>query len=313
MADSIGLKAKMGIKEVVSWASSYAAVDDPIPFTDENIIENWERIQKQALLGYGGREKSDQGNRVVQGTTNHELDYDNFIPIIEHIMGAESAGVITIEDQLAKYLFIEIEKQVSRFRAGPSKGKKFTIKGDAGDNIKLACEWHCRKVERSATAFPAIAPAAADRLLFSQMVFRIGDQANALTSGDAVGLASFELEFDRQMHTGDYASDATTPKETLDPIEGDFRTCMLKIKIPRYAADTFATWKAADTSLQADLTFTGPSAKGFLIQLPELKITEGFDAPVGGPGPLTLEGSLEAYRSSNAYMYTGNEMKITVS
>jgi len=317
MADALGIKAKMGVKSVATWATAYAAVDTAIPFVDESITRNYARVQRSALLGYGGRESSDQGVQTTQGTVNFELDYNNFIPILKQAMGAEAGGVITITDTIdSLFLWLEFEKQVSRYRAGPAKATKFTISGDANstDPVKLSVEYTCRDVVQSATAFPAITPSTPDRVIFRHLtLFRLGDQGDALAAGDQLPLQSFELSFDRAYKTDDYGSALTEPEMPLAPAENDFRSASLKLKFARYAADTIPAWKDADTALQCAFLFSGPSAQTFGIEVPNMRITEGFDAPIGGPGPLVLEGTLELARSLAGHpMYTGNEFRITI-
>lgn len=316
MADALGLKAKMGIKAVTTWGAAYAAVDTAIPFVNESITRNFNRVERSALLGYGGREASSQGVQTCQGTVNFELDYNNFIPILKQAMGAESGGVLTITESVdALYLWLEFEKQVSRYRCGAAKATKFTISGDAGGSepIKFSVDYICRDVAVSATAFPAITPATPDRVTYRHLgLFRLGDQADALAGGDAMALQSFELSFERSLKGDDYATDATAPEMPLDPVENDFRTSTLKLKFPRYAADTIPAWKDGDTALQCDFLFSGPSSQSFKIECPNMRILDGFDASIDGPGPMILEGTMELTRSLVATMYIGNEFKITI-
>ena len=98
----------------------------------------------------------------------------------------------------------------------------------------------------------------------------------------------------------------------VEPVPADFRDVEFKITLNRYAAATLQDWKENGTDLQGDLTFTG-AANSMLIQLPHLEIYSGFDANVEGPAPLTQTGVLKAKKSSNAFMYTGNEVRITFS
>ena len=83
------------------------------------------------------------------------------------------------------------------------------------------------------------------------------------------------------------------------------------MKLPRYAADTLIDWKEADTALQADFTFTR-GGESITVELPEVRVAGGFDSQIGGPAPAVVEGEFEAYRGGTAFMYTGNEMKITI-
>lgn len=308
MADALGFLGKMGIKVVGAWDSAYAAVDVAIPFLNESFTPNYTRMQVNSLIGYGGREPSEQGNFNGPGAIEAELDYNNFGLLIKAVMGAEAGGVYTIVDQLDQFAWVEFEKQIGRHRVGANVFHKMVISGAKDEICKIAFDAFARSFDVSGTAFPGISPAAMTKTRFTDMAFRIGDQANALAGGDAVEIESFEITLDRSMKLDDYVNDQTP----IQPVEGDFRVCGFNIKLPRYAADTFIDWKEADTPLQADFIFTR-GAESITIQLTEVRVTGGFDSPIGGPNPLTVEGELEAYRGgAHGYMYAGNEMKITI-
>jgi hypothetical protein len=314
MADSVGIKAKLAFSPAVAtWGTAFTKTGQVgMPYTEESLTKEWQRIESEALLGFGGKEASEQGNLVGAGSTTHQLDYNNFLPLLKGAMGAEAGGVVTIEDLCTEMFWIELDKQVSRWRYGAAMATKMTISGAAGEMVKGVFEWAFKLGEENATAFTATISGAMDKVLFSQLVFRIADQLDAIAGGDAVGISSFELEFNRNMKVDDWVSDASKPQEILVPLEGEFREATLKVTVPRYAAATFQTWKDADTNLQADLVFSGPSAQSLTIELPQLKIIEGFNVPVGGPGVLTQEGTLEVRRSlAGNPMYVGNEIRIT--
>jgi hypothetical protein len=303
----------MGIKQVSSWGASYAAVDEAIPFLDESFSANYARIQSESLLGFGGREPSDQGNLSVPGTTNHELDYDNFITLYEAVMGTNAGGVVTIDTVLDQFTWIEFEKAVSVWRAESAVALKMVIAGEHGGIVKGSWDWIAKDLQQS-TSFPSITPTSSGKILFEELRCRIGDLAGALSSGDDMAISAFELEFDRNMKIDDYTTQTAEPNHAIQPIEGGFRACSLKITLPRYNANTWETFKNADADLQCELYFNG-SAGGLKIEIPHMKITEGFDQPIGGPGPVTIEGGFECFRSNSAnpMLADSPELKITVT
>jgi len=203
---------------------------------------------------------------------------------------------------------------IQRHRFYASKIGKVTISGQAGSIVMAKFGWFVRTRELSATAFPAIStPGARNLVLFKHLLngFWIGDQVDALVLVDALGIDSFELTFDRQLKADDH--DTSSPTYILEPIPGDWRLCNLKITTARYNTATaqLSTWKDADTPLQVRMNFTSGSEQ-FRIELPELRITEGFDVPVEGPGPMKQEGTLQASPSSSGNpMYVGNEVRFT--
>lgn len=315
--EGVGIAGQLGLKVLASWAATWVATDVFKSFLSESLTANHDRIDDDSLEGYGGRGPSYQGNQVLTGDTEHYWDYaaDVFVPAC---MGIHTGTVLTIGEVLSeaactanKYFGLEILKGGARnHKFFPAMITKFVLAGEKGGLVKLTCSWAARQFS-SVAAAGMTAPTAVNRVKFDQMVFRLGDQVNALAAGDAMGIESFEISFDRLMKLDDYATDATLPRQPLEPKENAFRATTLKIKLPRYAADTLQAWRDADTPLQADLTWDGPGTTAKLIEMPELRITEGFDANVGGAEVLTLEGTFEAFRGGTAFMYVGNEMKIT--
>lgn len=318
MADPVGIKAKLGYAAVAAWTTASTAPNVFLPYVDENLSLNYERIQKNALLGFGGREPDEQGNISAPGTINCELDYNNFTDIFKHVMGAEAGGVVTVVEQLSAesniYMWLTIDKQISRHRYGAAVGTKFVMAGDHGDLVKFAFDVFAKGRDLNATAFPAGTPATPARVRMADLVFRIRDQGGAISGSDAVGIANFELEFNRNTKIDDYVTDSTNPQDPIEPEEGDFRSASLKISLPRYGITPFdfQAAKAADTAIQMDMVFTR-GGETITVEMPECRILEGFDAPVGGPGPIAQEGTLNLFRSSAGNpMYVGNELRITV-
>jgi hypothetical protein len=303
MPDSIGLLNKMGISSVANWTDAFTAVTAYVPFIDETLTSNFERSQQQELVGQGGRLPSYQSNRVTQGTTKHHLDYDTWT-LITAVLGNVSAGTISIVDRLtsgsSKYFWLEFDKGHIRHRFGAAKPMKLRIAIEKNGIVGVDADWYCRSFEASATAMASLTMPVTKKVLFKELTFRLGDQVDALNSGDDLGVENFELVLDRTAKADDYAMNATAAvaQLPLEVLENDFRVVSLSAKIPRYAADSIVTWKQSDTALQA--TIYGTSSDGtFTIKMPNLRIVDGFNANIGGPGPLSQEGSLELYRSTN--------------
>ena len=320
MPDGAGIIGQMGMKNLANWDAAWAAVDVFVPFISESLTKASERIQDDSLEGYGGRNPSLQGNATVQGDTVHPWHYGADVLLLA-CMGTLAGTVITVVDILEDGTQPQgwglefIKGGAANHRFWPAVMHKFTLSGEHGGLVNLTCSWAARRFGAVAAA-AMTKPTYINRVKFDQCVFRLGTQAAALASTDRRRINSFEISFDRIMKLDDYttlphggaAADVRTP---LQPAENGFRMTTLKIGLPRYSADTMLAWREADTPLHADMTFTGPGTGTKFVQFPELRITEGFDANVGGPEVITLEGTLEAYRGGTAFMYTGNEMRVT--
>ena len=313
--DALGFLGKMGMAPTATWDTAYSATSMAvIPIKNESITPNWERIRDEALIGSGGQLPSDQGVFGAPGSTKHPLDYNNFLALFEAVLGAEAGGVVTVEDRLDIFKWLEFEKTVSRHRFGAAVAKKIVISGTQKGQVEVDVEWATKSFDNNIAIFPAgaTAPLAMNKVRLQDLIFRIGDQANALAAGDRMEISEFEISFDRNMTDDDYVARAVSAQLPIQPVEGGFRACGFKVKLPRYAADTLVDWKAADTALQADFVFTR-GGESITIEHPEVRVSEGFNANIESAAPLVLDGSFDAHKGGTAYMYVGNEMRITVA
>ena len=318
MADaSLGILGRMGI---VTGAATWETVSFPgsattIPFLTETLTPQFNRIEQDSLVGFGGRLPSDQGVEVITGTTEHIMDYTTMHVLLTAVLGDDAAGTITIEDRhgdgSAKAFWIEIDKEHVEYVFGPGKPTKITISGEKDGKITISLDWVFFGFQSKSSGFTGGAWTPTPRMLFEHGIFRVADQVDALQASDEINPDSFEITFDRGMKTDDYVADTTYPKQTLIPIENDFRSAQYKVALPRFESDTFGTWKNADTALQGDIVFT-LSGNTLTISMPELRITEGFDASIDGPAALKLDGTFDLYRCGNGShpMGTGNEIEI---
>lgn len=310
MSFGSGVLGKCGCGSVSSWGDSWSAVTDLLPFKSEGIEKTIEKIENMSLQGVGGKIKADQGLIRVGGDLPGHLDYANWGKVLEAALGSVAAGVYSIQDTNAKIIRLEFEKSISRWRLGSVKIEELRIRGIKDGEVEINTNLIVQDIARSATAFPAISISNHSRVLFNDGTFRVGDNANALGSGDAIGLEEFELILKRGFKEDDFTNEAQT---VLVPVENGFREASLRIKLPRYESDAWTDWKDAATDLQGDLSFTDGS-NTFLIQLPQMLIFEGFDNPVSGPGIIPQEGTLQCYRrTDNSYMSVDEEFKITIS
>jgi len=321
MADALGVLSKMGYSALGAWGSAYTASAAIMPFLNESLTSKFDILENPSLTGYGAQTPGDQGVETIKGSTEHLLNYNSTDVFMALVMGGSAGGVLTVVDDRSlaawtanKYYLLEFDKQVKRFRFWAALAGKFTISGAKNSYVKVTFDWFAKNFDLVDTVFPTLAQPANILVNFDDLVFRIGDQGDALSSGDALGIESFEVVFDRAYKDDDYASDATLPKQPLEPVSGGWRATELTIKLPRLNAANIGLpiWKDQNTALQADLMFTGPTTYTKKIELPELRVDSGFEAPISGPGPLTLDGKLKASRSSSGNpMYVGNEIRVT--
>jgi hypothetical protein len=122
-----------------------------------------------------------------------------------------------------------------------------------------------------------------NRILFSQMVMRLNAQSGgALEVGDKICPNKFTLTYTRTME-GVYGTCSGT--DNIDePTNSGMPVTTLTIEFPRYEATTYFDFWDADTSLKADITFTGAVIadtipRKLVIPMPHLKIDDA-DLPI---------------------------------
>ena len=127
-----------------------------------------------------------------------------------------------------------------------------------------------------------------ERVVFSDIDhFRIDSFSTGtpLSSADDYGISAFELTINNNLKGDDM--DAVSGKFRVEPTRSAHREITGSITLPRYNADTFFVWEAADTLLMAHLQATGSTitanARKFEIFINSLKLEAG-KASISGAG-----------------------------
>lgn len=312
---SIGVLSRMGLISVANWDTAWPGSATTYAMISESLTAQFNRIENDSLVGYGGQLPSDQGVKTISGSTEHYLDYATTHQLIGAVFGdidtGPSPSEVTIVDRHGSgsenHYFVELDKGHSQFRFGPGLPTKITISGEKDAYIKLTIDWLFRDLDIVSSGYTGGAFTEKELALYDQMVFRLADQTDALASGDEMNIDSFEITVDRNMKGDDHTSNSTDPKLPIRPVENGFRVSELSISFPRFENNTIQTWKDDDEALLSDMTLTG-SAGTIIFSMPNIRISDGFDANVGGPEALKLEGGFDLYRDG-----TDKEVKMTYS
>jgi hypothetical protein len=127
-----------------------------------------------------------------------------------------------------------------------------------------------------------------ERIVFSDIDhFRIDDFSTSvsLSSADDQGISAFEMTINNNLKGDDM--DAVSGKFRVEPTRSAHREITGSITLPRYNADTFFEWEAADDKLMAHLQATGSTitanARKFEIFINSLKLEAG-QASISGAG-----------------------------
>lgn len=325
MSNGSGYATKAAIKLAQAWGNSWAsAVDTLVPFVSEGLTAAFDELRSEALIGQAAAHETTQGTEVVAGDLVLELTYGVVSELIGYGFGAQAAGSITPANDLSSKCFnLEIDKGDYRYRFYACMVNSIAISGSMADGkpLQVTLGLIARQVGIVTTAFPALSlPTNGDEeRVYMEDVrtsgFLIGDQANALTNpADLLAISSFEFTLENNLKVDDKDS---ASGYVVQPIRDGFRTVNSKISLPRFSTTEAAlsTWKMAGTALQSKVTFTGSGADTVIFFFPNIRIAEGADFNVGGPGVITGEVSLEAFYngSSNAYMSVTDQAAITFS
>jgi len=355
MAYSKGFAGRCGIAKntQTTWANIIANPQDPtdlVPLLSESLTDDYERIKNEQLYGGAGELEDAQGVQPITGDVEVEVHYDTkasssfwgtdlwFALAMGTVAwdATNSYNKLTLSDTLDDLsgtpitATFAINKQVSttpwQFNGVYFNG--FTITGNAKENIKATFPCIAYDVDRTAggtseaelnTLYTTVSAAPPKKVLFSDMVFRIGDDADALGDADQLGINSFTFTFNRNLTDPEFSSPDygthTATRNTIEPVVNGMREVTLSITLPRYKADSFFTWRDSDEKLQCDIKFTessGDNIKGFNIYMPTLKVVS-VSAPVSGSGvvPVTVNFKVFLKHADNSYMTLTDSTAIT--
>lgn len=161
-----------------------------------------------------------------------------------------------------------------------------TLKGERGKPLQLIAKGigdaSVQDGTNTTVTFANVTiPEVANRIMYSQGVFRINDQAGAaLGSGDVVTPNSFEITATRKasgQYNGATIGTGNATRDIIDePTNDGMPEITVKLTFPRHTAKTRLTDLGSDLRKKMDITFTGNIIEGaiprtFKVELPHLQ------------------------------------------
>lgn len=325
MTNPIGVLSDMGARVQTVFRTA-VDVTDRIPYTSENLTIEFERLEQEALLGVGGKYNADQGVKSAGGAIETNMVYTDkattvFLSadqLLYWAMGTATwdagttANQLTIQDDLARFGTIAIDKQTTIWEALGCYAKSFSLTCPQNGFLTGSFELQAYNLiitgaENEAAQFTALPDLEPRRILGYHQDFLISSSfANALgTDSDKIGVGTWTLNFDRGLSDNEYesVSDAghTAGQNPIQPVINGFRTVTLEFDLLRYAADTYQTAFIANTAMQAKIDFTHPTtSERFIIYMPHLRITNA-GAPVAGAGVITQKIQAQCFLADATY------------
>jgi len=324
MSTGQGIAARCAIGKETSFGTA-VAVDEIVPFSSESINRAIQQLESQYLDGNVGRKGLKNSVVSVTGALEGELvwDDDTGDPIgCENILrGAMGSSATSTDDNqyktanaISDVYTICFNKQVSNWEVVSAKHNTLTLSGAAGEKIMFSTDIIGYNLLRTGDAGITNAVAAVtalsntdqpENIVFDDLVFRVGTQADALAAGDQYKIDSFELSINNNLSEPQFSTTATGHTSsllTIEPKRNGQRETNLSISLPRYESDQFFTWLNSGTPLMADLKFTSGSYY-FHIFLPNIRVVGDPTASIGGAELIKPEINFMALRLAGLHAY----------
>ena len=191
------------------------------------------------------------------------------------------------------------------------KVSKLTLNGDPDRGVMLQADLIGKQRSSSPTNTAGILAGLLNTrppVGFTDLNFRIGDQADVLAAGDELAIRDFEYT-----QSWDLDQVNTSGGRTVIEPENAHRTVDFSFLVPRFTTSQYHTWAQAGTRLQARLQWTDGS-NYLTLNIPELLLQPAVEAPVSGPQPLTVRVKGRCYQNTaNSVMNIEDEAELTLT
>jgi hypothetical protein len=305
------------------------AADELLPFLSEAIGETIESNRDMNLIAHAGYDESYVGNKAYNGAVPVTARYGDYDLLLAIALGATGTPALqtdlylntyTLNDDMDNSFTMAFDKQVSIWEYAGCKINSLTIRGTAGMPVEFEFDIVCKALDvssgtnTSGTMNSAVF-LAAPVIMTEDLTLWIGDNADALDSGDEIEVTSFELVINNTLRTDLYTNQATIS----EPIRNGRRVIDLTLGLGTYESNTYKTWYQNNTDVQARLKFTHPDAAltddyDLMIKMGKLRVS-AYDPAIGGEEAITPEinfFALRAAEDSKSWASMTEELEISV-
>ena len=277
-----------------------------LPLLTENLVSQFENIENDTKEGGNEAAKAFTKDRYhVTGNTTIAMDYHNIEELLHLGVGVVSGTgasatpfVWEPDEEITTSYSLVLDKTKERFQYTGGIIESFTINSSASRNrCEMDINWLFQKLTRADTAINATSLTASEAIKHSQLVFRIGTQADALDADDTLAVSDISVMWKNNWNAPEFQSGSNF---IVQPIRQLPREVTLTFTASRYNSDAEITAiqdaLTNGTKLQADLTWTGgTSPRKFEIKLPELMVTDAPNVPISDHSPLTFTTTMRAF------------------
>lgn len=313
------------------------AVTNILTFMNENVTRQKPGFSSSFLNAYSGEQLPEFPIEHVTGDIGGEavIDAIDTDPIgWEHILygalgavtySATYGNMYTIAATLPKFTIAFLKRtgvvwenigcfiNTFEFRASAGDQKVTWTAGVLGRQQLMTADVG---ITNTSGTFDGLAPGEVPaKIMFSDLVIRLADTADALAAGDQINITEFALSINNNLEDPVFASPDNTIHTTagfpMEFIRNGFKEVTLSLTLPRYEAETFFAGHLAGTAYQCDLVFTVGSYT-HKIFLPLVYVMEPR-AEVGGPEIFTPVLNMKAFYNSatNTVMVDSRSATIT--
>ncbi len=314
MSTALGIKGILGVGQQTNYETAVNATD-MVPFMSESLNIEGVYGDHDYLFGSAAVPGTEKLFEPVPGSIEARIPYTqkdtggDFVStdtLIALAMGVSTwhagttANQLTFVNDLEVNATIAVDKgySTSTWETVGAMVNSMTISGNSAEFLSASFDIIGKNQtitasQNTAAEMQALVYNLPSLLHFSDLTFRLADQANALGAADEVAISSFTLSVNNNLTEPTQATpdpamidkaadtyDHTTMMQTIKPRRNGFRECTLEITLPRYTNDTWLNARNSETLLMADFTFTD-GVSTYYIYLPNIRI-QSATAPIAG-------------------------------
>jgi hypothetical protein len=259
---------------IESSGGTYLAPTTLLGMTSFTPKRGYTMIEDGSIVGVAWKGLPAQGVGKIDGALEVQADALTLPPLLEAAVGANSTNVFTpplTENTKSLSIALLDAVKTNKFAGIVCNNAKLSSQADA--DLKYSCDIISNIMDvRDGTSFPSTSVAPGTRFLHQHLsgangYFRLGDQANALASGDNLtNVKSVELGW-----SWNFDFDQVNAQLALTPqsLAGDVT---FKCQLAHHDTDAYAAWRDARTKLQIEYLYYAAAAAQLKIQVSNLII-----------------------------------------
>ena len=292
-----GVEMKYGLKKAATWSTPVAAgALDGLLCLPTGIRAGDAAVEVDDSQGLLWSQDGSVGPVTVEGDLPLYLRYDGCDLLLALFMGSAGVPAAHAGGTISKdYTYALADHTDGLFATFARHWKNYveevrslkvvalTIKGERGKPLQLIAKCigdaSVQDGTNTTVTFANVTlPETANRIMYSQGVFRLNDQSGAaLGAGDVVTPNSFELTATRKIsgqYNGLTIGSGTAIRDVIDePTNDGMPEITLKLTFPRHTAKTRLTDLGSDLRKKMDITFTGGIIEGVIPRFFKIELS----------------------------------------